>query len=147
MLVTWKHKELIGLRGESDVALKGKGRIYHNICSCTSSSSNWIYCFTKCLSIAFCCCSYCTVLFWLCIFPDTVGVQNLETVELFFVNYLPQICMQKNGKSFGRHDLTCVLAVPHCARYRNELNVWISATEQLTKGRRQSLWLHLEHKL
>lgn len=69
MLVTWEHKELIGLRGESDVALKGKGRIYLNIrSSSSSSSSRWKCGFTKCLSIAFCCYSYSTVLFWLCDF-------------------------------------------------------------------------------
>lgn len=30
-----------------------------------------------------------------CFFPDTVHAQNLETVDLLFANYLPQICIQK----------------------------------------------------
>lgn len=44
-------------------------------------------------------------------FPDMAGVQNLETVDLLFVNYLSQIRMQEHDKSFGRHNLTCTPTV------------------------------------
>lgn len=76
-------------------------------------------------------------------FPDTVGVQSLETVDL--LNYLPQICMQENGKSFGRPNLHSDNGTLCCMQECR--NVCTSLTEQLTKDRRQSLWLHLEYKL
>lgn len=137
MLVTWEHKELIGLRGESDVALKGKGRIYLNIHSSTSSSSSkWKCCFTKCLSIALCCCSYSPVLSWQCVFPGCTELRNRWSIlcKLSATN-LHAGKQQIVWKT--RPNLHFDSAVLCCAACRNALNVCTSPTEQLTKDRRQ----------
>lgn len=146
MLVTWEHKELIGLRGEK---WRGPERRGQDLSECSQFQRQQVrMLFDKMFVKSFLLLQLQHVLFLLRAFPD--GFKRwvsrhffavTQTVSPFFVNYLSQIYMQEEGQSCGRQNLT------RCAVCRNTTNLCTSPTEELTKDRRLNLWLHLEYKL
>lgn len=147
MLVTWEHKELIGLRGEKWRGPKRRGQ---DLSECSQFQQQQVRMLFDKMFVKsfFLLLQLQHVPFLLRVFPDVFKrwvyatfFEVAQTIIPLFVNYLSQIHMQEKGQSCGRHDLT------HCAVRRNTPNLCTSPTEELTKDRRLNLWLHLEYEL
>lgn len=138
MLVTWEHKELIGLRGEK---WRGPERRGQDLSECSQFQQQQVRMLFDKMFVKsfFLLLQLHHVLFLLRAFPDGFKRWVAQTVSPFFVNYLSQSYMQEKGQSCGRHNLT------RCAVRRNMPN--LCTTEELTKDRRLNLWLHLEYEL